>query len=458
MNSSPDDFFSHPDNMLILTTSPAGLGHIRVTEALRSGLDPHAHIDIVGIRNPSIQFLHRATSQNRYLRHLMEFVQTSPLAETQFTYLYQKHLSQHAHEVYQRISDLVKRRRPKPQTLIIVSTHFSLAHQIAAIKNQLSQDLDLCIVLVVIVTDDSPSKIWAISQADFIFVPSQQTQERLNHHLTQAEPKPQVIVNPYPIDRRLCQPLTEQEYQYRQQQLHPHTPTPTQIIIPISGAAVQLDYSQQLITGLERHSQTDITVVSRESKYTTRFLNWCQDRPSVNLIANQLDRDVVADYQQAFQNQIFALEITKPSEQTFKTLLSPRQRGGVIMLFSPPVGQQENDNLAFLYRHLLLPDYQDKIIIDRLFVYHETLNINKKFLATAQTWRGILLPSNGPAAATAIFRLKDSGILSALSKFSQFPNHPELKDNGVNQFWSILAQQTAKKCHHNLTPWKAQAP
>jgi hypothetical protein len=140
------------------------------------------------------------------------------------------------------------------------------------------------------------------------------------------------------------------------------------------------------------------------------------------------------------------LEITKPSEQLFKALLTPKKRGGVILLFSEPVGRQERDNLNFLGRYGLIPEDADQAVIFNLYKKEIRENINSEFLKRARQWRGILLPKNGDEAARVIFWLKRTGILSSMIDFQGFPLHEELKGEGVEIFWKKLEVLVKNQC------------
>src|SRR5512143_236632 len=115
-----DGFLQREDVMLLFTTSPAGLGHVRVTEALRSGVPENVRSEVLGIKDNGIQFLHRISSTNRVLRQVVEFVQNSPGFEGVFTAIYRYLLRRRTGKVYARIVELVNRRRPKPNVLIII--------------------------------------------------------------------------------------------------------------------------------------------------------------------------------------------------------------------------------------------------------------------------------------------------------------------------------------------------
>lgn len=439
-------FFARPDVMVVLTTSPAGLGHVRVSEALRGGLGD-ARAEIIGLESPATQFLHRMASRDPFLQRLMEFVQNNPLVEGQFTKIYRSRLRQQGSEAYGRLVELVKRRRPKPAVLIILATHFSLAHQVAAVKERLARELRLCVALAVVVTDDSPQQVWGVLDADFLFVPSLTTKEGLERYLTTLQGNiPEAIVVPYPVSADFCKRLTVSEYRERQAQVSPRLTQKMKIVIPISGAAVQLTFFEQFISALGKGGSSEITVISRESAYTKHFLAWCQSQPSVRVVAERHDREVVASYEREYREGVFAVEVTKPSEQSFKALNTPRQRGGVVLLFSEPIGRQEYDNLAFLARHELLPSPRDRLRLERFLRFGERRLIDQPFLTRAERWRGLMLPTSGWEAGMAIEKLRRSGILAAMVDFTGYMEHAELRGDGVKQIWKILAAKVGEKC------------
>lgn len=430
--------------MVVLTTSPAGLGHMRVTEALHGGLDQDVRAEVLGLRDPSIQIMHRMTSRNRILRAGMELVQNNPIFEEKFTRRYRHYLRKQGEEALERLVDLASRRRPKPSTLVIVSTHFGLAHQIASIKDKLSEKLCCCVILVVVVTDDSPQKIWAVGGADYIFVPSSSTKDELSEYLQSfTKVIPEILVIPYPVSLQLAKGLEEAELKERQEQLAAKCKVKMQVIVPISGAAVQLKYFRELILVLGYGGRVDVTVVSRDSSQTADFLAWCQKQTSVRVVADEFDRDVVLDYEKEIEKNIFAVEITKPSEQAFKALITPKQKGGVLLLFSAPVGRQEYDNLNFLRRHALIPSFEDQAALDDSEKLEE---IDAEILKRARSWRGILLKRRGDSAGENILKFREKGILKAMCDFSGFMDHPELSGDGVESFWENLYLRVREKC------------
>jgi len=441
------DFFRREDVVILFTTSLAGLGHVRVTEALRRGLPTDIRPELIGINDQKIQFFHRITTRNRVLRNVGDFIQNSPIAEGIFTYIYRRTLRRGTDDVVSQISDLIKRRRPKPNVLVIISTHFGLAHKIASIKEKLSKELKMCVILCVIVTDDSPQDIWGVYGADYIFVPSEYTKDELTSYLRNIQATlPSIIVSPYSVSPLFAEDLPLSEFENRCLQVKSSGGEMMQIIIPISGAAVQLSYFKTIIAYLDRKSKAKILVISRDSSYTKEFLRWCEEIPTVEVIAERADRDIVDNYERELIRRTISLEITKPSEQLFKALLSPKQRGGVLLLFSEPVGRQERDNLSFLERYGLIPDINDQKIIFNLYEKENRAKIDSDFLKRARKWRGLLLPKNGYKAGRVVFWLKKTGILVNMMHFEGFPKSEELSGESVKIFWNKLEGLVKDQC------------
>lgn len=434
------------DVMLIFTTSPAGLGHVRVMEALRSYLPQNIRNEVLGIDDKRVQMMHRITSQNIYLRKIMEFLQTNMFTEKFLSMVYTWYLRKRPKVVYFRLLTLIKRRRPHPKTIVIVATHVSLAHQIAQIKSKLSFRTKAKVILCVVVTDDTPLIIWAVRGADMVFVPSQNTTKYLSDYakVYSSDERPKFILNAYPVSSKFSESTKEDNFKLRLDQLSKKE-KPLNIIIPVSGAAVSLEYLKEIISYVSRKRRALVTVVSRESSYTTNFLTYCESIYGVTVIADTLDRDVVASYENALISKVYSLEITKPSEQAFKILLNPNQVGGVIMLFSHPVGRQEYDNVAFMHRHGLIPDLVDQKILDDLLLAKDYEGVIAKFGEKATCWRGLMLPPDSLKAGKLILRYKNSGILKLMSRYNKDNRTDELSSYGVDSFWEKVSENINDK-------------
>ena len=427
--------------LLVLTTSPAGLGHLRVMNALKRGLPFETNLEEVGIVDKEMQVVHRVTSVNPQLRSLMEFVQNNPMVEGGFTRIYRSILRRKPEAALHQLNDILKRQRPRPETVVILCTHFGLAHQLAMVKEELAKTMAVKVILAVVVTDDSPQLLWAVPGVDVEFVPSPTTRAQLMYYLEKITPKlPEVVVVPYPVDPRLNDGLSDKEWILREKQLTKDSVLPLKVMVPVSGAAVQLSFLKELLVALPHDGTVEPTVVARESSSTHEFLDWCQDDNQIKVMAHWFDRRVVEIYEQEMEQEVYGVEVTKPSEQAFKVLLSPKKRGGVIMLFSEPVGRQEEDNLMFMRRHNLLPSLEEQKQIQEWTVGSGQLDA--KILDRARSWRGLMLPIEGGMAGRVIMQYRESGLLAAIASFSGYmPGHEELSGEGVKRIWEKLAER-----------------
>lgn len=437
---------THPQLLIIFTTAPAGLGHLRVTDALQEGLPPDVHSFMLGASDPTLTYLHRISSLNPVFRRLQYFIQYHRLAEQIFTFFYRRSLRRHTEETYLQLSTLLTTHQPATKQAVIIATHFGLAHEIAAIKDRLEQETHVQILLAVVVTDDTFQKIWAVDGADIITVPSQLTRQLLATYFEKKRVlRPRIPVVPYPVSPKFC-PLTRRARIGRAKQLDNHSRTPTQILVPISGAAVQLTYLENLIKQLcacpEKPFQ--VSVVTKLAPFTKTFLTNIQTYPNLTVVTGGTDRQTVDLYEDLFfKAKLPALEITKPSEHTFKVLLEPRQAGGVIMLFTAPVGRHEVDNLAFLLRHGLIPNQAETETL-----YTALLKDQPEFPTSlherAKEWRGLILPEGSLQSARFIKNCRSSGVFTQMLKYRR-SQEKELACNGVAQFWERIDQAVTRR-------------
>lgn len=411
------DLLSRPDTMVVFTTAPTGFGHLRVTLALKDALPNHIITHILGIHDPTFEISYGLISRHPLSQGLFEMVQNHGFLEDSLSLAYRHLLNFSSQKTYAKLTKLISQQPVTPTTLIVVATHFSLAHQISHCKTKLERQFHLKLVLAIVVTDDSPQHIWAVPQADYIFVPSQTTKLEIERYLsTITTHPPKVLISPYPLSPILSRDLSDVELESRKRQLDSQSSELTQILIPVSGAAVQLTYLRELITVLLKNPRLSFTVVSRQSAYCDPFLAWCKTHPQIKILSHKQDDQVVKLYENAYTDTVFSLEVTKPSEQSFKALLPPNTRGGLILLFSPPVGRQEVDNLTFLRRHNLLSNPH----------------------TSPHQWRAISLPKNGTEAGKKIIAMLKTDVFRDMNNFTGFLPHPELKPNGAQLFWLTL--------------------
>lgn len=411
-----------PDTLVIFAQALAGLGHLRVTDALYHGLPKGAHAVLLGSGDKNITFIHNLTSRNVNLRRVVEYFETGE-PEDIFATLYRRWLGSHTAGLVLQLQTILERHPAIPKTIVVIATHFGLAHQIAAIKDAFEAKHHVRMYLFVVVTDDSPLHVWAVAGADAIVVPSEHTRQLLDaYHGMAGLTASSYSTLPYMVSGRLATILTSNERESRKNQLDPASRASLHIAVPVSGAAVQLGFLTDVIDGLSAaDTRCMFHIVSKISPATRGFLAAISTRKNMELLTSYADREVVDFYEKLYEKEVIALEITKPSEQAFKALITPKQRGGAILLLSDPVGRQEKDNLDFLSRHGLLGDLG-----------------TPGDVTTAKNHRAVRIPSDGKGAAMAIHTALSQGVFTAMASLTKLPNHPELASDGVAQFWKLV--------------------
>lgn len=434
-----------PNLLIVIAHAPAGLGHLRVADALYHGRPPGVAAVILGSQDKTMTWLHRFASVHTVARAIFEWLQYG-WREGIFTAIYRYLLRSHTMLLETQLATLLAEHQPLPATVLVIATYMGLAHQFAAMKERFEKTHHVRLVIVVVVTDDTPLKIWAVAGADIIFVPSGSTKRRLETYHKRREPAlhTQYVVSPYPVAPTFAQPLPREKFDERLRQLDSAQNATIHVAIPVSGAAVQLSYFSHYMDALKKGSDrlalhhSDgagfiFHIVAKEMLSTRTFLASMVGRPNVIVASSSVDRQVVDLYEQLYAKEIISLEVTKPSEQAFKALVDPTKRGGSILLFSDPVGRQEWDNLTFLERHGLVPKHAGT---KRRWMFAEGANPpDSEMLADAHHWRGLRLPSDPAQAAAFTLWCLRYGIFAAMADFAGYPKHPELASDGVGKFW-----------------------
>lgn len=426
------------DTVIVLAQALTGLGHLRVTHALYHGLPDGAHATLLSSQDETVNYMHKITSINPALRSLMEFTQNG-WAEDVFTWFARRYFRGNTTLLVKQLQTILDQQIIHPRRLLLVATHNNLAHQLAAIQNRFAQKNNIAVKLVVVVTDDSPQHLWAVGGADVIVVPSIRTKHALEaYSRSQADmPPTRYVVLPYMVSPRLSTKITPNEFSRRIRELDPMETAALHVSVPISGAAVQLVYFEKLISYLQATSKRySFHIVSHQSPSTARFISRMNGKSGVTVSVSTSHRDVVELYEELYENETIALEITKPSEQAFKSLLNPLRRGGAILLFSNPVGRQEYDNLDFLLRHGLVPTQREQ---ERLWSQAaEGGKLGAELASRAGRWRGVLLPLHSLASAKFISWCLNEGVFMRMAHFEGFEKNPELASDGVEQFWKMM--------------------
>lgn len=439
------------NHLVVFTYAPAGLGHIRVADALISGLPKDVPYVEFAPADKTTEPTHRFTSLNVPARHVMEFFQRG-VAEVLFTKLYTGYLKSHPDGLVQQFVDLIKSQNERPDKIVIVATHFGLAYQLGAIKSQLEKALKANIIMVVQITDDSPQIVWYVDSADLIIAPSHKTKAVLETFATRNNlRKVPIEVAPYPVDLGLAQKLPTEKVIIRKNQYDPTKMTPINIAIPVSGAAVGMEFFLHLMAHLHRKSNRFVFhVICRRAPFTQNFLSKVAKREYVKLYVSSDYKTVVDMYQRVYQEHVIAAEVTKPSEQAFKALLQNDSVGGSFLLLAQPVGRQEHDNIDFLSRHGFLANsnLSKNLSVNTpksARLSKETKGPYFKDSSQATNTRGYILPMGSKASADLIWDLFTSKkALTAFTNFVPQKSNDELGDDGVARFWETVR----KFCTH----------
>ncbi len=432
-------WLTDPHVVVVFSYAPAGLGHLRVSHALRLGLPSGSTPILLPDPAVSVQSFHRLTSTNPLGKKIMEWSQ-SGWAEEVFTRVYRSLLVRDAWKLEQKILDVLKQRVDLPTTVVIVATHFGIAHQVSTIKKSLERKGNVKVLLIVQVTDDSPQKMWYVPNADSIFVPSEQTKNELQTYKRSEHLAPShIVVTPYPVSPLLAKALSGNEYDAKHTQADPRSSRRIHISVPLSGAQVGMTYASTLMKVLHHSNERfHFHIVGKRTMFSELYLSSWNGKSYATTYESHSDRQIVELYEEAFLETVFLAEITKPSEQTFKALLNPEERGGVVLLFTAPVGRQEYDNLAFLQRHGLLPNDQEQYAL--YDVYNHNREFTLKQLHRFETWRGLILPEDPKNAAQFISWLHKHNIFKYMLKYKHSNQSPEVANTGVKQFWKCVAE------------------
>lgn len=400
--------------LLIFTYAPTGLGHLRVTDAVAEARPKESIFILLGSMDKFITGIHRWTSINPFGKFLFLKSQYG-IFEDIFTNVYRMILVGTAGRIYKKLKDLIIKYETNEEEVLIIATHFGMAHQIGAIKDKLAKETGKTVRLIVQVTDDTSQHIWVVRGADMTFVPSRFTKEELAEYAKEKKIDFCGEVVPYPLSELLTKKLPKGKGRHK---VFSEKAGPINVAIPISGAAVGLTFFINVIKELRKQSDRfRFFVLVKKTPFTEMFIRSLARMTQVNLFVGKNDIQMIESYELIYQNNMIHLEITKPSEQSFKAILYPSSVGGSILLFTSPVGRQEIDNIKFLERHGLMP-----------------------MTGMPNTPRAIRIPDNPKVAAQFIKWGVDEGLFSRMTAPSfVFPkkilDSGEVGPDGAKLFW-----------------------
>lgn len=418
--------------LLVFTYAPAGLGHLRVTDALVDSRPKDCPYIMLGSYDRFITSMHRFFSTNPIAKWIFTVSQYG-FMEDFVTAIYRKILVSTSEQIYKQLKNIIESRENTDEVWV-VATHFGMAHQIGAIKDRLIKDTGKKVRLIVQVTDDTSQHIWCIRGADLTFVPSMITKKNLEIYANRQKMGLLFEVAPYPV----CPVLTRKFENTNERSIaFGSKDKQINISVPISGAAVGLTFVTKLISSLvKKTDRFKFWVLVKKSIYTDVFLATISKFPNVELVTGRNDNEMISLYELLYQNNVMHIEITKPSEQAFKAILPPNHVGGSIMLFTSPVGRQEYENIDFLVRQGLMPKSNYAGVIS-------------KDISVNNFPRAIRLSKDPEIAASFIKWGLDSELFSKMSsskfKFSeQALQLGEVGPDGAKNFWKISEKHFGK--------------
>jgi len=377
-------------------------------------------------------------------RSIMEWTQQGK-TEDLFAVFYKWMLYASAQKIYDDIENIFYQRVELPKFVVIIATHFEMAHQISKIKERLEKDKGVKIKLVVQVTDDSPQHMWYVPGAEVIFVPSYKTKYHLEDYARRKKYFPvKIEVLPYPVSPILGAGLTEYRYRSRISQLSKAPRKDINVAIPISGAAVGTDFFKIVMCNLYNESHNFVFhVVSKCVPFTRGFLNEMKKYDYVKLYVSDHARETVDLYEELYMKENVSLEITKPSEQAFKALLCTDQAGGSVLLFSKPVGRQEHDNIDFLRRHDLIFSEKERDFLWQKAAANQSMGdfAVVKFFEDKTKLRGVEIPSDPDFASRFIWWALTNGIFEKIAEHGYLHSNLkniETRSDGVELFWERI--------------------
>ena len=109
--------YTNPGLLVIFMYAPAGLGHLRVTDALWHGMPSGVHDPLLlGADNTTITFIHRLMSINPLIRQISEWLERG-WGENITTALYRWELRTHSKLLYKQMIGIINNRYNKPKEI-----------------------------------------------------------------------------------------------------------------------------------------------------------------------------------------------------------------------------------------------------------------------------------------------------------------------------------------------------
>ncbi len=417
---------------VILTTAVAGLGHLRVTRALRDALPAKVSSIEIPAKDTWLTMFHNVMSNNSLLRKIFEYTQDTPQLEDAFTWITRQGLHLTSSRVRRLIVDTVRESKKNPTSVVIACSHFMLAESVGVEKQAIEAELGIPVRLVVQITDDTTQHIWYVTGADLLVAPSVHVASSLHaygvaHHMADTP----ISVLPYPINPLFSKPLNPGPHERLAEY---EGKAPLKLVIPVSGAAAGLSYLTDLAIHISNsHDAIHTTIVGQATPRLKSTRRQLLRAKNIKCICAKSEDDVITAYENYYKENVVGAEVTKPSEQAFKVLARHDQVGGSILFLTHPVGRQEYENLEFLFRNRFIPTPSERRELFALARYHQTPSTAIR--RQARYWRGLQLPPIPKEAASFIHWCLETKLLADMGLVTR--KAPSLQPDGAKEFWDI---------------------
>ena len=362
-------------------------------------------------------------------------------------------------------------KKQNQSEVIFIYTHPDPAYIAGFYKHQLETKHGVKITNVLVMTDHFPANpqfIWNLIDMDLIVAPDELTakltEKQLEYWAKIMKPRrldrnahlPKVVVSGFPQEPLYQQPINPNIIN-RQEQLDPKYEGPINIAIPLGGASPQMSFLADTILSLKKliPQIKPWTLFKKHTKQSDEIFVEKMHQAGATVETVQDNFQLVTRLCDNFNSDTLpALLIVKPGELSNLALFDPQQKGGVILLFTQPVGDQEVQNIHFLQSEsggCVMPnDRKNQQLIQFLLKIadqsqleiseSEQLSFIRK---SANNWRGLSLPKKPNDAAKFIFALRKFGILAVMSKYQKPENldiqmHPGMSDHGSSDFFYKL--------------------
>ncbi len=434
---------------LRVIASDAGAGHRRPAKAL--GTTYPINIPCIEVKTLT-SGAHRVGSQSASLQRLTQF-----LAEHQgvqnaiYAPIYHRLLLRRDSESVLReiIPLLLEARSTGRREVVLIHTNPDPAFIASYYKTILENAYGIRLTNVLVMTDHFITRsqcIWNLVDVDIIVAPDSQTADLTRHELrrwerimrksrstTHGRQIPAVIVSGYPQDPTFVARFEGERALKREHELAPESHDPIDIAIPLGGGSPGMRYLSDLMESVSRDIPVRVWTTYKYRENDTRTDDYTRAmkriRAETTLVTDNVG--LIDAYADRFRSdRTPSLVVVKPGELSNQMMYEPRDVGGAIFLFAPPVGDQEIQNLKFFQSAeggcVVPSDWDNDALMtlmlrlmtrDTEAIDETTRALLHEMKEKARGWRGLMLPDDADRAALCIVGLKRYGLLHAMAQY-----------------------------------------